>query len=109
MDVNGVAASIELYLGEDVLLEAGQLVPVQWTGFDTGLRRYQGEVLGKAGIQERFFSKLERAKADRANLEGPGWAGLRAVFAAVFAAFHDVDHQQILEATRVFNASVSLP
>jgi hypothetical protein len=55
MDVNGVAGSIELYLGRDALTSnQNQLPPVQWTGFDSGIRQYQGEVLEKDRIYERF-------------------------------------------------------
>ena len=49
MDVNGLAASIELYLGRDVLTNpvAGHLVCVQWKGYVAGVRKYQGEILDK--------------------------------------------------------------
>lgn len=46
LDVNGMAASIELYLGEDVLrLDGSNLAPIQWTGYDKSVKKYQGEVL----------------------------------------------------------------
>jgi hypothetical protein len=50
MDINGLAASVELYLGEDVLTDGEGLCQVQWTGYDTALRQYQGQVLDKSGI-----------------------------------------------------------
>ncbi|HEY0779859.1 MAG TPA: HEPN/Toprim-associated domain-containing protein, partial [Gemmatirosa sp.] len=58
MDVNGLAGSIELYLGPDVLSDGGELAPVHWKGYDEKLRRYQGEVVGKRDILERFERKL---------------------------------------------------
>jgi hypothetical protein len=59
MDVNGMACSIELYLGRDALSdEAGDLRPVRWTGWDSKMGRYQGEVEGKALVQNRFFDIL---------------------------------------------------
>lgn len=96
LDVNGVAASIELYLGEDVLRQDGEWTPVQWTGFDVGVRQYQGEVLDKQGIQRRFFEKLRGASSEIARLGGPEWDDLKAVFQSLFEAFHDFDQTRIL-------------
>jgi HEPN/Toprim N-terminal domain 1 len=95
LDVNGVAGSIELYLGEDVLRSGADLVPVQWTGYDSGLRRYQGEVLDKDELHERFFRKVEAAKLDQSKQAGQHWSGVRAILAAVFAAFHEFDREHI--------------
>ena len=53
-DVNGRAASIELYLGREALSEGEELRPVRWKGVVKGEDTYQGEVEGKARIQEKF-------------------------------------------------------
>jgi hypothetical protein len=95
MDVNGVAASIELYLGEDVLRDGRQFMPVQWTGFDVALQRYQGEVLEKQKIQERFFRKLKTAKANGPGGDALDWRGLRSILERIFAAFHTFDNKRI--------------
>ncbi len=80
MDVNGSAASIELYLGTDVLLGSdGTLTPIQWTGYNRRLRRYQGEVLDKRAIQDRFRQKITECRRDRTNLESSDWSGMRAI------------------------------
>lgn len=100
LDVNGMAGSIELYLGEDVLRSGTDLAPVQWTGFDSTLRQYQGEVLDKDIIHERFFRKVEAAKADRSKLADPNWSGVRAIFAAVFGAFHEFNRANICSLAR---------
>jgi HEPN/Toprim N-terminal domain 1 len=43
MNVNGLAGSIEPYLGKSVLTDGeGNLYPIQWTGLDPGLQKYQG-------------------------------------------------------------------
>lgn len=84
LDVNGIAASIELYLGEDVLrADNGNLVPVQWTGYDKQMKQYQGEVLEKARLHSRFREKLARMSAP----PGSEWDGLRAILRVVFSAF----------------------
>lgn len=48
MDVNGLAGSIELYLGADVLMDDGELRPVQWTGFNPKLGRTKESWLARA-------------------------------------------------------------
>jgi len=107
MDINGVAASIELYLGEDALRGVANLPPVQWTGFDPGLRQYQGEVLEKASIQARFSEKLRHAELDGVATNGSEWDGLRTIFTEVFAAFHDLDKQRICVLTRDYYSDES--
>jgi hypothetical protein len=65
LDINGMAASIELYFGEDILkLDGMNLVPIQWTGYDKSQKQYQGEVLEKALLQEKFKEKLKTASPD---------------------------------------------
>jgi hypothetical protein len=100
MNVNGSAASIELYLGEDVLRENGKLLPIQWSGYIPNMGRYQGSLLDadKHKIHKRFRDKLEKAK-NRTNLtEGENWPGLRAIMSRIFSAFHSFDRRLISQA-----------
>jgi len=60
MNVNGLAASIELYLGEDVLRENGKLTPVKWSSYIPSMGQYQGEILDKDRIHKRFKEKLSK-------------------------------------------------
>jgi hypothetical protein len=65
MDVNGLAGSIELYLGRDILVEDnGGLSPVQWRGYDRDLNQYQGELMNKTELQHRFMKKIRKARND---------------------------------------------
>jgi hypothetical protein len=92
LDINGIAASIELYLGEDVLrIDGKSFAPIQWTGYDKSVKKYQGEVLEKAQLQARFKDKLERAR----NGEELDWQGLRAVLQVLFTAFRDRNRKTI--------------
>ncbi|MEU3549429.1 hypothetical protein [Streptomyces longwoodensis] len=88
-DINGAACSIELYLGQDLLVrEDGSLPPVQWRSFVAGMNRYQGEVVDKAALQQAFQTKL-RAAVDTPSVRAvQDWAGLEAIFTAVLTAFH---------------------
>jgi len=83
VDVNELAGSIELYLGQNVLVQAdGTLTPVQWKSFNVRLKRYQGEVTNKAAIHERFRAKLAFAK-ENGLTEDQDWTGLHLVLDAV--------------------------
>jgi hypothetical protein len=83
-----MAASLELYLGSDVLVHNGRQSPVQWRGYSQAVGKYQGEVLNKKEIQEAFRAKLVRCKASRESHEQAEWSGLKAIWKAIFAAFH---------------------
>lgn len=87
MDVNGLACSIELYLGKNALTdETGELRPVRWTGYNTKIGRYQGAVEGKPIIEEHFFAALARsASPEEARSTFPDLAAVIDKLALVFA------------------------
>jgi len=88
LDVNGLAGSIELYLGDDVLRDSyGSLSPVQWKGYSETLKQYQGEVLEKARIHSAFNAKVARCKDDPQALMAADWVGLKSILERVFCAF----------------------
>ncbi|MBA8815688.1 hypothetical protein FHX48_000740 [Microbacterium halimionae] len=78
MNVNGTSASIELYLGTDVLTDpkTGWLRPVQWKGYNATLGAYQGEVIGKDAIQKAFRSKVTAARDNPRVVASQDWSGL---------------------------------
>jgi len=91
-DINGLAASIELYFGRDVLERAdGSLAPVQWRGFDKALGSYQGEITDKQLLLERFAAKVERARTHPEALSSEDWAPMRRVLDAVRAAVSSLE------------------
>jgi hypothetical protein len=72
-DVNGLAGSIEMYLGKDVLMQDdGDLMPVQWRSYLPKVRRYQGALLDKSGLQDRFNRKAAAVEDGTIALLG-GW------------------------------------
>ena len=80
MNVNRLAGSIELYLGVDVLKDTeGNLMPVQWKGYMSKIKAYQGEILNKQAVQKAFDEKLKAAKTDRKNVDKQDWSGLNAI------------------------------
>lgn len=97
MDVNGLAASIELYLGKDVLLDSqNNLIPIQWAGYILELSRYQGEIMLKEEIQKRFKLKVADCKTNKELLTLTDWDGMRAILQSLFTVFHDLDQEGIL-------------
>jgi hypothetical protein len=90
MDVNGLAGSIELYFGVDVLKnEDGSLTPIQWRGYDDMMRQYQGEITNKAELQSRFANKVRKCQADSNAIENYDWSGMKAILDNLRTAFHD--------------------
>jgi hypothetical protein len=90
LDVNGLAGSIELYFGKDVLTaDDGDLVPVQWKGLDTTIGRYQAEVLQKDLLIERYRSLQEAVRGDKHRLTSHDWSGMDAVCQSIFNAFQE--------------------
>jgi hypothetical protein len=86
-DINGKAASIELYLGFDILTIGEELCPVQWAGYSHSLDAYQGELLDKAGIFQRWKLKADLALVDPSSIDSAKWDDLRAVWEQIMRAF----------------------
>jgi hypothetical protein len=88
LDVNGLAGSIELYFGEDVLRGPdGELEPVQWRGYNGTLNQYQGEVLNKPRLQRCFLEKVKRSESDKEFTNAADWTGMGAILSALRRAF----------------------
>lgn len=80
-DINGRACGVEMYCGLTALTgEDGQLCPIQWTGYDSGMKRYQGEPLEKERIKERFHEVLKSSPDPQAD---PELAGIRLILQSV--------------------------
>lgn len=61
MDVNGLAGSIEMYLGRTALCdERGDLEKIQWKGFISSVKRYQGVLLNKEKVNRNFRSLIKQ-------------------------------------------------
>ena len=87
-NVNGLAGSVEMYLGRDILtLQDGTLRPVQWHTYIPGARQYQGEITGKQALHEAYRAKLRAAEIDPSNIAKQDWSGIHAIFDVVFQAF----------------------
>lgn len=87
MNINALACSIELYLGEDTLRDkSNNLFPVQWKGFNKKMKRYQGEIMNKKEIHKKFRLKLSKCE-EASNIDDFDWVGLKRIFNTIFNAF----------------------
>jgi len=77
MDINGLAGSIEMYLGLDCIKENNEYIPIQWTGYVETLDKYQGVILKKDDIQSRFRKKVKEFNHKKVELEN--WTELLSI------------------------------
>jgi hypothetical protein len=88
MNINGLACSIELYLGKPVIMEKGSFIPIQWKGFNFKTNSYQGEIIKKNAIQKHFFSVIKNAKVNNEAKRNHDWSALQLVFETIFDVFN---------------------
>jgi hypothetical protein len=97
MNVNGLAGSIEPYLGKSVLTdEEGNLYPIQWTGLDRGLQKYQGEITEKDKVQSSFKEQLKACQENNLLIDNYDWSGIKTILEGIFNLFHEDDGRQII-------------
>ena len=88
LNINGLAASIELYLGDDVLKDKkGDFTPIKWKGLNLALNKYQGEIENKDDLQKKFFEKIKIAKKNKKKIKGQDWSGIEAILNSIFNCF----------------------
>ena len=89
VNVNGLACSIELYLGTDILKDQeGGLMPIQWKGYNQTLKQYQGEILNKEKIQDAYNHFLSEAFKSREVYLNHDWAPMKLVFQTIFGTLN---------------------
>lgn len=85
-DINGLACSIELYFGEDILRENGELTPIQWKSLDNRINKYQGVIQNKDQLKERFMNKLIHCLQDPSSMNLEDWKGINKILTCIFTA-----------------------
>ncbi|MFG2785885.1 HEPN/Toprim-associated domain-containing protein [Streptomyces prunicolor] len=86
-NVNGVAGSLEMYLGKDVLTIDGTLAPVELGNFIRTVQRHQGALSRrhKGLVQKAFENKVSAA---RSGQRGTGdWSGVHAIIEDIVHSF----------------------
>lgn len=79
-DVNGIAGSIEMYLGIDVLKQEDDYFPVYLSEYIPGINRYQGALskLNKIEVQNKFREKLRQSKL-KGITQVQDWSGIKEI------------------------------
>ncbi|MFD5814726.1 HEPN/Toprim-associated domain-containing protein [Streptomyces sp. NPDC127038] len=87
-NVNGVAGSLEMYLGEDILTIDGTLTPVHLGTFIPAVGRRQGSISKshKSLAREAFLQKVKKARLAHGDATGD-WSGVRAIIDSIVHAF----------------------
>ncbi|MFA5831436.1 MAG: HEPN/Toprim-associated domain-containing protein [Candidatus Paceibacterota bacterium] len=86
-NINGLACSIELYLGSDVLKKGGEIMPIKWGGFDDLTKKYQGEISNKTEVQKNFQKKINECTKNPSLLLTTDWNELKIVWNEIFKVF----------------------
>lgn len=86
-DINGLACSIECYLGIDVITRDGKLVPVRWKALNESLGQYQGEILYKKKLQDTFRKKVSKCQKDSAEIAKTDWEPMKLILNEILYAF----------------------
>lgn len=90
VDINGKACSLEIYFGKNVLCDSrGNLTPIQWAGFNNVLGQYNGEIINKKEIQEKYRKLLDDVEGGQIKVDDSDWSGMRTVFETIFSAFNN--------------------
>ncbi|SEB29869.1 hypothetical protein SAMN04490357_0034 [Streptomyces misionensis] len=86
-DVNGIAGSLEMYLGRDVLTIDGSLAPVHLTAIHE-TKSHQGALSQhhKRRVQKAFDKKVKRARKGH-PVDGSDWSGVHAIIESIVHAF----------------------
>ena len=85
-DIRGRAASLELYFGEDILMPDSEPSPIQWTAYRQEVKAYQGSLIAKTEIQNRFDRKLKQAEEGTPD-SSFDWEPIEAVLEHIVAQF----------------------
>lgn len=88
MNINGLSGSIEMYLGNDSLTEKGKLIPVQWKGYDSSLKKYQGEIVDKEFVQKRFEKRIKMCVESPDKIKEFDWSGIEQILKMIFDLFN---------------------
>lgn len=83
MNINGLAGSIELYLGDKILMKNRDYIPIQWTGYIEKMKQYQGKIMNKSNIFKTFIERFNKSPND---IE---WGNLDTILQKILVAFDD--------------------
>ena len=97
MNVNGMAGSIEMYLGHDALFDnhSNLYYPIQWKGYESGLSQYQGEIIEKNLVQKKFYEILDECEKDNEKIKNYDFEDINIVLKNLFKMFEEYEQNSM--------------
>jgi hypothetical protein len=88
MNINGLAGSIEMYLGKDSLTDGKELIPIKWKGVDSPSKKHQGEIVNKLKVQKKFDKRIRACKENPEVINNYDWSGIDQILKMIFEIFN---------------------
>lgn len=85
-NINGKACSIEMFLGQDILKVNGKYEAVLWKGYEDKMQTYQGEIVNKKGVEDKFREKIKRISCGE-DVKYEEWCECERLLEQIFKAF----------------------
>ncbi|HIP27199.1 MAG TPA: hypothetical protein EYG80_06045 [Flavobacteriaceae bacterium] len=82
-NVNGVAGSIEMYLGKDILLEKEEFISIELSNQSIP----HGKIKSKDNLQKKYYKKIKQCKKDSNLIEKFDWSEMKLLLNRIFEAF----------------------
>lgn len=82
-NLNGIAGSIEMYLGKDILQEDEKFIPVQLSNQIIP----QGAIKYKENIQKKYFKKIKKCKEKVSYIDNYDWTEMNLLLNKIFDAY----------------------
>jgi hypothetical protein len=84
-NLNGIAGSIEMYLGKDILQENEEYIPVELANQKTS----HGVIKYKDKLQKKYFQKIKKCKKDASHINSYDWYEMKLLLNTIFDSFKD--------------------
>jgi hypothetical protein len=82
-DLNGIAGSIEVYLGRDILQENGKFIPVKLSNQHLP----QGAIQYKDNLQKKYYKKIKKCHKEESYISSYDWTEMKLLLNTIFRAF----------------------
>lgn len=79
LNINGLAVSIEMFYGDDIIKREGEYQPVIWKGYFDRIKNYQGVISEKNQINRLMEKKLKSP-----DLKNQDWSKLDMLWQSIF-------------------------
>jgi len=79
LDINGLAVSIELFFGDDIIKMDSEYYPIQWTNYVQSIEKYQGSITNKSNLITQMEKKLLYP-----DLKNQDWNALILLWKSIF-------------------------